>query len=457
MGKRLRGMHILLVLVSLLSVSAIVAQQPRRRGPRPAAPAPKSDLRIKYRMNTSGQAMESVTMLKGTRERSEMNSSYMNMVSIVQCDLKRTIQVSDSARKYVITPMEDTDSSQPASSSPASTGPAEPSRAGGVITYTTTSVDTGERKEMFGFSARHIKSSTLTESSPDACNPMKQRIERDGWYIDFSFGLACNQGGSSPANYPVAPGGCKDRVQLKQVGDARIGYPLIETTTMYGADGKQMYTSTKEVVELSRAPLDAALFDVPAGYTETQNSQELYAQPSTAGMTGSEMTAPDTSSGDQTSAMSGPAETKQPGTLRVGVVTINNMSDRPVSVEALRARLVNGIEGAGIDAVPLNATSQAAAEAEARSRQCDFILYTDISNLKISAAKKLGGILGSVTGASGIGKSDARVNFKLFAVGETSPRLESSATGKEEGDEASVGTALDSEARTVSAAVRSGR
>ena len=453
MGNRLKAMYIFFVLVSLVSVSVIVAQQPRRRGPAPAT-APKPDLKIKYKMSTGGQTMESVTMLKGKRERSETNTGYMNMVNLVQCDLKRTIQLSDSARKYVITPMANSDSSGPASGNAMPSGPAEPSRQGGVVTYTTTSIDTGERKEMFGFNARHIKSSTVTDSSPDACNPMKQRSERDGWYIDFSFGLDCNQGDSHSANYPVAPGGCRDRVQFKQTGAARAGYPLIETTTLYGADGKVMFTSTKEVVELSREPLDAALFDVPSGYTETQNSQELYGAPSMAETAGSAMTGPDISSADRSQAMSSMAEAKQPGTLRVGVVTINNRSDRSVSLDALRARLVNGIEGSGVDAVPLNATTPAAAEAEAKAMQCDFILYTDISTLKISAAKKLGGILGGAIGVSGVDKSDARVDFSLFAVGETSPRIKSSATAKEEGDEASVGTALDSEARAVSAAVR---
>ncbi len=95
-----------------------------------------------------------------------------------------------------------------------------------------------------------------------------------------------------------------------------------------------------------------------------------------------------------------------------------NRSARPVSIDALRQRLVNGIKGAGVDPVPLNATSEAAADDEARARQCDFILYTDISSFKISAAKKLGGILGRATGVSGVAKSDARVDFKLFAVGE---------------------------------------
>jgi hypothetical protein len=422
MRKKLKGMPTFFILLSLVAVSGVAAQQPRRRGPAPAA-APKPDLRIKYRVNTGGQAMESVTMLKGARERNETNTGYMNMVNLVQCDLKRTIQLSDSTRKYVVTSMETSDSSGATPSSAGSSAPAEPSRRGGVVTYTTTTIDTGERKEMFGFTARHIKSSTVTESSPDACNPMSQRSERDGWYIDFSFGLSCNQDDGAPVNSPRAPGGCRDRVQMKQVGAGRAGYPLIETTSLYGPGGKVMFTSTKEVVELSREPLDAALFDVPAGYTETQNSQELYGAPSMAQMAGPAMAGPDASADDRNSGMSSRAAAKQPGTLRVGVVTINNRSDRPVSVDALRTRLVSGIEGTGVDAVPLNATTQAAAEAEAKARQCDFILYSDISSLKISAAKKLGGFLGSVTGVSGVGKSDARVDFKLFAVGETSPRF----------------------------------
>ncbi len=145
-------------------------------------------------------------MLKGARERSEMKLGYgRDIINVTQCDLKRTIQISDSAKKYVITPMETSDA--PTSSGPVARPNAEPSRRGGVITYTTTAVDTGERKEMFGFQARHVKTSMIVESSPDACNPVKQRMETDGWYVDFSFGLNCDLGGRAPMGVPYAPGG----------------------------------------------------------------------------------------------------------------------------------------------------------------------------------------------------------------------------------------------------------
>ena len=106
--------------------------------------------------------------------------------------------------------------------------------------------------------------------------------------------------------------------------------------------------------------------------------------------------------------------------------------------------------------MPLNATSPAEADAEAKAKQCDFVLYTDISALKLSAAKKIGGLLGRATGvgSGGADKTESKLDFKLFAVGDSSPRLQSSAAGKEEGDDASAGAAIDIEAKQVSAAVK---
>jgi hypothetical protein len=140
----------------------------------------------------------------------------------------------------------------------------------------------------------------------------------------------------------------------------------------------------------------------------------------------------------------------------VGVVTFNNKAGKPVSIDSLRERLISNIESTGVDAVSLNAISLAEAEAEAKAKQCDFILYTDITALKSSAAKKLGGMFGGAVGLSGGNKTEARVDYRLFAVGESSPRLQSSATAKEEGDEQSAGTAIDTEAQQVSAAVKRG-
>jgi hypothetical protein len=453
MRKRLLGLSTLGVLaLVVISSSAMVAQRQR---PRPAQPAPPpANLKITYKTMAAGQSSESTTMIRGARQRSEMHMGYIDLVTLTQCDLKRTVQISDKARKYVITPMETADSSTPGASAAETSNVAGPTTRGGVITYVTTANDTGERKEMFGFTARHVKTSTSIQSSPDACMQANQRTETDGWYIDLSVSFNCELGGSPMMGARPAPGGCRDRVSQKHIGTGRTGFPLIETTTMYGPDGRAMYTSTKEVAELSREPLDAALFEIPAGYVETQNTQDLYVMPTMGDMGAESPQGPQPSQAGQSTGMPSAMVTKKPGSLRVGVVRINNKAEREVSGESLRARLVGQIQSNGIDAVALNAISATEAEAEAKAKQCDFILYTDVTALKTSAAKKLGGMFGRVAGVGGIDKTESKVEFKLFAVSETSPRLQSSASAKEEGDEASAGTAIDQEARMVSAEVR---
>ena len=142
---------------------------------------------------------------------------------------------------------------------------------------------------------------------------------------------------------------------------------------------------------------------------------------------------------------------KAPGAIRVGVVQINNRTDRQISTESLRERLIGEIEGAGVDAIALNASSASEAEAEAKAKQCDFILYTDVASMKSSAAKKL---FGRVAGVGGVDKTESKIEYKLFAVGDGAARLQSAATAKEEGDDASAGTALSQEARAVAAEVR---
>ncbi|HEV8367112.1 MAG TPA: hypothetical protein VGQ39_04095 [Pyrinomonadaceae bacterium] len=443
-----------IVLVSLFvlaSVSVFIAQT------RP--PARANDFRVKYRVtfggaSGQGQTSESVTMIKGARERSEQHSGYgYDSVNITQCDLKRTIQISDRAKKYIITPMETGEPSAPRA--PGSPAPASttPTRQGGTVEYVTSAIDTGERRQMFGFTARHVKSSIAINAAPDSCNPGNRRNELDGWYIDLSVEFNCelNRQPTIPTSR-MPSGGCKDQVKFRREGNAKTGYPLIETVKVYGDNGQLMFSQTKEVVELSRESLDIALFDIPAGYTEAASTSELYGAPSIASiMSGMTQGQTNTAMPGAPTSPSNSASQKKPGSLLIGVVQFNNKANRPISLDALRQRLVGQIANAGFDAIPLNATSQMEAEAEAKVKECDFILYTDIATLKMN---KLGGMLGSITGVQGAGKTEAKLEFKLFAVGESTPRLQSNASAKEEGDENSAGTAVDAEARLVVAEVR---
>jgi hypothetical protein len=402
---------------------------------------------------------ETVTMIKGARERSEMKMGYgFDSINITQCDLKRTIQISDNAKKYLITPMETGEPSAP--TTPASRpAPSTPSTRGGVVDYLSSIVDTGERKEMFGFTARHVKTTTEITAPAGSCNPGHQKIELDGWYIDLNVAFNCQTERTPTMPTGRTPtGGCRDKMNIRHQGTGKTGYPLIETMKMFGEDGEVVVTQTKEVVELSRATLDAALFDVPAGYTQAASSSELYGAPSMSGImaqmgqsgnSGSSSPSMPSSSGNTTA-------TKRPGSVLVGVVQINNKAGRSVSLDSLRERLIGQLSSAGVEAIALNASSQMEAEAEAKVKQCDFVLYTDIATLKVN---KLGGMLGGLAGGGvpGMPKTEAKLEFRLFAVGEASPRLQSSASAKEEGEENSAGTAVDAEARAVSSEVKKKR
>ena len=434
------------IMLLIVGASGLVAQRTTRPAPKPEP----VNLKIRYKTTMAGQSSESTTMLKGARERSEMRLGYgMEIINLTQCDLKRTVQISDKTRKYMITPMDSGDSTPSATASAGTTS--TPVSRGGDVTYVISSIDTGERKDMFGFKARHVKTTMSISSSPDACNQVKQRTETDGWYIDLSFGLNCDFGRPPMTSGRPARGGCQDRVHFRHEGTGRSGYPLSETTTMYNADGSVLFTSTKEVIELSQAPLDAALFDVPAGYTETTNAQELYGMPSMEQLTG--QAAAGRESSEDNDSPTAP-QVKRPGMLRVGVVSINNQAGGLVSTESLRGQLIGELQGNGIDAVSLNASSASEAEAEAKVKQCDFILYSDLTALKTSTAKKIGGMFGRAAGVSGGAKTEAKIDFRLVAVGESSPRLQSSSTAKEEGDEASASSAISAEAKGVSAAVK---
>lgn len=233
-----------------------------------------ADIKVTTKSAAGGQSFTSTTYIKGSRQRTE----GMGYTSIYQCDLKRLIQINDKTKTYYIAPVGLVDG-QKGANRPGAVGRAP---RGGIITYTTTSTDTGERKEMYGLTARHIKTKTVIEASEDACTPMNMEMEADGWYVDLPGGLSCATDESGAPRFPVEQSDCVDEVRYKTVGSVKMGHPVMTTVRMKfnaGADGSggniPATTSTQEVVDISTAQLDASLFDVPAGYREVKSMQEL--------------------------------------------------------------------------------------------------------------------------------------------------------------------------------------
>jgi hypothetical protein len=232
------------------------------------------DLHIKKNISVGGNfASTTETSIKGARERTVSQGSGGSTVTLRQCDLKRTVTLNEQAQTYYV--VGDPQDENAARAAALATGAAVPESSGGKITVTTTVTDTGERKTMYGYQARHLKAKVSQESSADACMKVNQSFEIDGWFADISKEQsACAQ---------IAPpiqqsGGCHDTVISHRSGSGKLGYPLVENITMPSPDGSKM-TVTIQTSELSKQDLSADLFDVPAGYRQVNSLAELHGMP----------------------------------------------------------------------------------------------------------------------------------------------------------------------------------
>src|SRR5215813_13014656 len=195
-----------------------------------------ADVKIKSKQTVAGQAYENTTYIKGKRSRAESMNGMM--INITQCDLHRGVQINSASRTYIIN--EFVAALQPVTTAAPASKNDGVVTAAGKVTTTITTKDTGERKQMFGFTAKHLIITMETVSSPDSCNPHDTKIQTDGWYIDAEFALDCDQNYQSVNNNPYnKKSGCQDRYEVKTIGTAKRGYPVYEKMTMFDANGKE--------------------------------------------------------------------------------------------------------------------------------------------------------------------------------------------------------------------------
>jgi hypothetical protein len=349
-----------------------------------------ADVKIKSKQTSGGQGYENTTYIKGKRQRTESMGGMM--VGITQCDLRRSIQITPSTQTYIVTMFDEpaTTSTQTTTSTRASNGP---TRAGGTITSTVTIKDTGERKQMFGFTARHLIITTEMVSSPDACNKTDMKMQTDGWYIDAEFALDCDlgfSGGYSPKS--SASGGCRDRYVMKQVGAGKRGYPVYEKMTTFDASGKETFSTVSEVLEISRATLDPALFEAPAGYREVSSAAEMYSAGAFANSQKEQSTPSRTEQAVRSAAQTAPSSAtqlgpKKPGVVRVGLArvktgAVGDAIDANDLAAAVRNSLSESLQAPNIEVVALDAESPSAIDAELKKKECDYVVYSTVTHKK---------------------------------------------------------------------------
>ena len=399
-----------------------------------------ADVKIKSRQTMQGQSYENATYIKGKRQRTE--SMGGQSVTIQQCDLRRDLQLMPAMKAYTVNPY-DTGAAITNATAQGTRQTVEQTQ-GGLVTSTITTKDTGERKQMFGYTARHLVITIETKSSPNSCNPVDTKMETDGWYIDAAFQLECDTERATRYYNPQQSGGCRDRYESKQIGTAKRGFPLWEKMTMFDKGGRENFSMVNEVVELSQATLDASLFEAPADYREVKDfSAASMMAAMGANATGSQGNAGDDSALPSNSGqMQRPATelgAKRPGVVRLGLAGVqtgavgDNMSATELAA-AVRSALAARLKSATVEVVMLEPFANA--EADARQKECDFIVYANLSHKK-GGGGGFGGMLGKVgAAATGLGRTDSAsggatanvkakdeltLDIKLQAPGTTAP------------------------------------
>lgn len=377
----------------------------------PPPPKPPTDVKFKTAVTQGAQVSENVTYLQGPRQRVE----FPGVTNIDQCDLKRSVIMNPADKKYRLQPYPDAPTATTQSPAPDPSGQAR----GGVITLTTTLTDTLERQTMFGLEARHVKALTVKEASQRACDKSPLKVEVDAWYVDLPEQSVCVRP-PAPAP-PPPPDACTDRLEARTVGDVKLGFPVKSSTTTTTGEGDkaEVTTTSQSVTELEITRLDKSLFDVPSDYVEAKSTAEVVPAVGSGGLADAVFG----STADGTSA----AAPKKPGVTRIGVLEPVNHTDRTLSGRSMRQDVVMKLNKGSYDALPLAGSSPAEIEKEAARLQCDYILLTDITDVKTSKSGGLGGTLKKVSGGGDKDKQEVKLDYKLFAVGATqSPKF----TGK---------------------------
>ena len=142
----------------------------------------------------------------------------------------------------------------------------EPAAAGADVKIIVNTVDTGERRQVGSYSARHVITTITTDPSHGA-NTRPGESVQDGWYIDLPP-AGCWEAGDGhvfATGSVVHPGRAPDRMNVEFRGAGRRGFPIEETTRRRG-EHEPSITTRVTLIEFSDAVLDTSLFDVPAGY-----------------------------------------------------------------------------------------------------------------------------------------------------------------------------------------------
>ncbi len=147
----------------------------------------------------------------------------------------------------------------------------DPSKPSGRTVHThIVTIDTGERREMFGYTARRV----IERSRNVRDGELLSESEKDGWYIDPPAAWE-KAHPSRPGTYHflASAGPLRDEHKFTEEGKRELGFVLDVTHVIKsyhrderGGPSVSEHTDRREVTEMSEDPLPADLFVPPPDF-----------------------------------------------------------------------------------------------------------------------------------------------------------------------------------------------
>jgi len=257
------------------------------------------DLKIAIR-NSTGLRGETITYLKNDRKRVEEHrqvpqrlrpgSPYVGgpvayvpgppIVTITRCDLGEVFALNLDDHEYTAMPIPKPPSKEELQAR-AAQQPKPAVRPQPTLLIETTTADTGERKQMFGYTARHVITTRRQIPLVDS-GQIPQESVTDGWYVDLDTSISCDRPAAGLFAFALVGGAPRNPgeppqmpvLTFKSIGEPERGLALttkeVNRITFSLPDGsaqtREDTTNETQVTELSTGPVDAALFEMPKNF-----------------------------------------------------------------------------------------------------------------------------------------------------------------------------------------------
>lgn len=228
---------------------------------------------------------EQTTYFEADRKRIEWQGSDgprlgPHIATITRCDLGKAFMLNLDTREYDSAPYPPETFAQALAkvkalkAQPRPIPPAQSPKP--TLRIETTTVDTGERKQMFGRTARHMTTTQRYIPLPGSTQMARESVT-DAWYIDLDTQLSCDFKFPSGARVQyVALSGSPEQQEVPEfvtVGGPAKGFPMAQTirntSTLELPDGRmKQFNSQSElaVIDFEDGPLDPSLFEIPAAF-----------------------------------------------------------------------------------------------------------------------------------------------------------------------------------------------